>query len=57
MCQDYLIVWQAKHHYVGGTSLSAPLAANILNRVDEARLAAGKPPVTFINPALYAARP
>lgn len=41
--------------YVGGTSMSTPLTASIVNLIDEARLKAGKTPVGFINPALYKA--
>lgn len=37
--------------------MAAPLVTSILHRVNEARLAAGKRPMGFINPALYAARP
>lgn len=38
----------------GGTSASAPIFAAMLNRVNEERLAAGKGPVGFVNPVLYA---
>lgn len=37
----------------GGTSASAPIFGAIVNRIVEARLAAGKGPVGFINPVLY----
>ncbi|TQV99889.1 hypothetical protein V2A60_005317 [Cordyceps javanica] len=37
----------------GGTSMSAPIIAGILTRINEERLAAGKRPVGFVNPALY----
>lgn len=37
----------------GGTSASSPIFAAIVNRIVEARLAAGKGPVGFINPVLY----
>ncbi|OAA73957.1 Peptidase S8/S53, subtilisin/kexin/sedolisin [Cordyceps fumosorosea ARSEF 2679] len=36
-----------------GTSMSAPIIAAMLTRVNEERLAAGKTPVGFVNPALY----
>jgi tripeptidyl-peptidase-1 len=39
---------------IGGTSASAPLFAAILTRINEERLAAGKPTVGFVNPVLYA---
>ncbi|KAL7805628.1 subtilisin-like protein [Trichoderma gracile] len=38
----------------GGTSMSAPLFAGILTRINEERIAAGKGPIGFANPALYA---
>ncbi|OTA00191.1 tripeptide peptidase [Trichoderma parareesei] len=38
----------------GGTSMSAPLFAGILTRINEERIAAGKSPIGFANPALYA---
>ncbi|KAJ7800197.1 subtilisin-like protein [Mycena olivaceomarginata] len=39
--------------HVGGTSASAPIFASLIAAVNDARLAAGKGPVGFINPALY----
>lgn len=39
---------------IGGTSASAPTWGAIITRVNENRLAAGKAPVGFINPTLYA---
>jgi tripeptidyl-peptidase-1 len=36
-----------------GTSASAPIVASIINRVNEERLAVGKSPVGFVNPAFY----
>ena len=36
----------------GGTSASAPIFAAVVAAVNDARLAAGKSPVGFINPAL-----
>jgi tripeptidyl-peptidase I len=38
----------------GGTSASAPIFASIVNRINEERLNAGKKPVGFLNPTLYA---
>ncbi|TFA98341.1 Tripeptidyl-peptidase sed1 [Trichoderma ghanense] len=38
----------------GGTSMSAPLFAGILTRINEERIAASKSPIGFANPALYA---
>jgi tripeptidyl-peptidase-1 len=38
----------------GGTSMSAPIVAGMFNLINEQRLQAGKPPVGFVNPTLYA---
>ncbi|KAJ5729534.1 uncharacterized protein N7483_004042 [Penicillium malachiteum] len=38
---------------IGGTSASAPVFASILTRINEERLAVGKPTVGFVNPILY----
>jgi subtilase family serine protease len=37
----------------GGTSLSSPLFAGVIARVNQARFAIGKPAIGFVNPALY----
>lgn len=37
-----------------GTSASAPIFASLLTRILEERLAVGKGPLGFVNPALYA---
>ncbi|KAJ7259142.1 subtilisin-like protein [Mycena haematopus] len=37
----------------GGTSASAPIFASVIAAVNDARIAVGKGPVGFINPALY----
>ncbi|KAF8212835.1 peptidase S8/S53 domain-containing protein [Mycena galopus ATCC 62051] len=37
----------------GGTSTSAPIFASVIAAINDARIAAGKGPVGFINPALY----
>ncbi|KAJ6446394.1 peptidase S8/S53, subtilisin/kexin/sedolisin [Purpureocillium lavendulum] len=39
--------------HLGGTSMSAPIVAAMLNLINEERLAAGKPTVGFVNPVLY----
>lgn len=39
---------------IGGTSASAPVFAALLTRINEERLRAGKTPVGFVNPTLYA---
>lgn len=38
----------------GGTSASTPIFSGIINRINEERIAAGKGPLGFLNPALYA---
>jgi len=38
----------------GGTSMAAPVVASIFTLINEERLAAGKSPVGFVNPTLYA---
>ncbi|KXS98504.1 hypothetical protein AC578_2625 [Pseudocercospora eumusae] len=39
---------------IGGTSASSPVFASILTRINDERLKAGKKPVGFVNPTLYA---
>ncbi|KAH6676397.1 putative alkaline serine protease AorO [Halenospora varia] len=39
---------------IGGTSASAPAFGAILTRINEEKIAAGKPTVGFVNPVLYA---
>ena len=39
---------------VGGTSLSSPIFAGLVTLLNEARIAAGKGPLGFLNPTLYA---
>ncbi|KAF2721829.1 subtilisin-like protein [Polychaeton citri CBS 116435] len=39
---------------VGGTSASAPIVAGVITLLNEERLAAGKGPIGFLNPTLYA---
>ena len=38
----------------GGTSASTPIFAAVINRINEERLNAGKGPIGFLNPSLYA---
>ena len=40
--------------HFGGTSMSTPIFASIINRINEERLHVGKGPVGFINAVLYA---
>ncbi|KAN0104205.1 subtilisin-like protein [Hyaloscypha variabilis] len=38
----------------GGTSASTPIFSSVITRLNEARLGAGKKPIGFLNPSLYA---
>lgn len=38
----------------GGTSASTPIFAAVINRINDERLWAGKSPLGFLNPSLYA---
>ncbi len=48
----FVTVFNSTLYLVGGTSLSAPVWAAILTRINEERLAANKSTVGFINPTL-----
>jgi len=50
----YLISLYEKVSVVHGTSGAAPVFASMVTMINSERLNAGKPPVGFINPALYA---
>jgi tripeptidyl-peptidase I len=50
--ENFLIVFRSQLGTIGGTSLSAPVWAAILNRINEERIAVGKGPVGFVNPTL-----
>ncbi|KAK3935714.1 subtilisin-like protein [Diplogelasinospora grovesii] len=47
-------VWLNKTLGIGGTSASAPIFASIVTLLNEERLQAGKKPIGFLNPVLYA---
>lgn len=49
-----LVIVAGKIGTSGGTSMSAPIVAGMFNLINEQRLQAGKPPVGFVNPTLYA---
>merc|ERR1712166_1200428 len=51
---NYELVVGGKAQYGSGTSASAPVFAGFVSLVNSARLAAGKPALGFLNPALYA---
>ncbi|TVY16705.1 Aorsin [Lachnellula arida] len=47
-------VWLGEGLAVGGTSASTPIVASIVTLLNEARIAAGKGPIGFLNPTMYA---
>ncbi len=49
----FAYVWNGTQGVISGTSASTPLVAGILSLVNDARLAAGKPSLGFLNPWLY----
>ena len=49
----YLIYFQGLAGLISGTSASAPTFAGIVALLNDANLAAGKPPLGFLNPMLY----
>lgn len=51
--QAYVTVWDGMFVSLDGTSASTPTASAILALVNDALLAAGKPPLGFLNPWLY----
>ena len=50
--ENYLIFVSGESFIVGGTSLSAPVFAAMLTRINEARLNAGKGTIGYVNPVL-----
>ncbi|CEJ91354.1 hypothetical protein VHEMI07072 [[Torrubiella] hemipterigena] len=51
--QEGAVVTNGMFQLSGGTSMSSPIIAAIINRINEKRLSIGKGPVDFVNPALY----
>ncbi|KAI0922999.1 hypothetical protein AcV5_009837 [Taiwanofungus camphoratus] len=49
---NYVVALQGEFWLVYGTSCSSPVMASILSAVNDARLAAGKGPIGFINPTV-----
>ncbi|KJY02362.1 tripeptidyl peptidase-like protein [Zymoseptoria brevis] len=49
----FVVVYGGKNTLVDGTSASSPAAAGILTNVNDALIAAGRPPLGFMNPWLY----
>ncbi|TFK40519.1 Pro-kumamolisin, activation domain-containing protein [Crucibulum laeve] len=52
---NYVIGIDGEFGLVFGTSASSPVVGSLITLVNDARLAAGKGPVGFINPAIYSA--
>ncbi|TBU52071.1 subtilisin-like protein [Dichomitus squalens] len=50
---NYSVVLNGQFRLISGTSASAPTFASILSAINDARLAVGKKPVGWVNPALY----
>lgn len=50
----FVIILNGVPTLLDGTSVSSPVAAGVLTLVNDALLAAGKPPLGFLNPLLYA---
>ncbi len=49
---NYVVAVDGEFELVFGTSASSPVSASILSAVNDARLALGKKPIGFINPAV-----
>ena len=49
----FLIYFQGLAGLISGTSAAAPTFAGIVSLLNDANLAAGKPPLGFLNPMLY----
>lgn len=52
---DFGLLWiNGRTRLVGGTSMSAPIFAAVLTRINEERIRLGKKTVGFVNPTFYA---
>ncbi|KAJ6535510.1 family S53 protease [Mycena capillaripes] len=51
--QNFEIAWDTQTGTVDGTSCSAPSFASIISLLNDELIAAGKPPLGFLNPFLY----
>ncbi|KAF6219654.1 hypothetical protein HO133_004123 [Letharia lupina] len=51
---DYAVVVNAAAGLSGGTSAAAPVFSSVIALLNDARFRAGKPPLGFLNPWLYA---
>ncbi|KAG2090746.1 peptidase S8/S53 domain-containing protein [Suillus discolor] len=52
---NYVIAVDGTFSLVYGTSAASPVVGSILTMVNDARISLGKPPLGFINPAIYSA--
>ncbi|KAJ6552290.1 peptidase S8/S53 domain-containing protein [Mycena vulgaris] len=53
---NYVITIQSQNYRVFGTSASSPVVDAILTLINDARIAAGKAPIGYINPTIYSAQ-
>ncbi|KAJ7044783.1 tripeptidyl peptidase A [Mycena alexandri] len=51
--RKFQIIWQGERISIGGTSASTPAFAGLVALLNDARLAAGRPALGFLNPMLY----
>ncbi|KAJ7498508.1 tripeptidyl peptidase A [Mycena latifolia] len=51
--RKFQIFWRGEPISIGGTSASAPVVAGLITLLNDARLAAGRRPLGFLNPLLY----
>lgn len=51
-CQNYVVAIDGQFSLVYGTSCSSPVSGAIFTMINDARLAAGKGPIGFINPTV-----
>lgn len=51
--QRFTIIWNGTAEQLVGTSGASPICAGVLGLANDALLAAGKPPLGFLNPWLY----
>jgi hypothetical protein len=51
--EGFQVITSGSVRSVGGTSASAPAFAGFVSLLNEARIAAGKPPMGYLNPFLY----
>lgn len=51
--ESYLTIWNGTIQLLDGTSASTPTSAAVIALVNDALIAAGRPPLGFLNPWLY----